>query len=531
MIHKYIAPLFFVTPAFLVCMSAFGQCPNGTTFPTQADTDASLTVAVNNLGTNLTSTLSPSSSSMIVSSTTGWVPNIMATVDTGANMEIVFVTSITSGTVLAISHPCEGTSAVSHNAGVPVVANVTAYAGSTGMKSAIKAIEIEILSGGPGGTVNLATQYQAAYYVNPGIAAVLGGDAGFTYTPISALLTATNISSGAISIPTITGTQCLHIISGLISGTGSDCGSSGGTGTVNSGAQYSMAIYPLSGSSATVGAATGFSIQGGVMTVAALNLGIIGSSSQCVSMSASGLLSGFGSPCGGVNSGTVNQVAYYAGTGTILSGHTGFTYNGSALTVAALNLGTLSGCLTGTSGVITSTGSNCASLPTGVIGEIPVYNTTTSIAPNSNLTFTSNTLFAPSVTVSSALNLSYIASGTQCLKVNGSGVVAGTGSACTSAAGATNEVAYYSSATGLTGTSGFNYASSTLTVPQISTTTIAATNFNGSNVTVTDVNAGSVNIGSTTLYRCTSGGAARTGAITAVAADCTTSVAVGILSN
>src|ERR1035438_8810294 len=98
----------------LSAVGVFAQCPTGTTFPTSLDTDASLSIAVNNLGTNLTATLSPSDTTMIVSTTVGWLPYMLATVDVGANMEIVFVTSINTGTVLGISHPCENTSAITH---------------------------------------------------------------------------------------------------------------------------------------------------------------------------------------------------------------------------------------------------------------------------------------------------------------------------------------------------------------------------------------------------------------------------------
>lgn len=37
---------------------------------------------------------------------------------------------------------------------------------------------------------------------------------------------------GTLNLPNITGTQCLHSVSGVVSGTGSDCGTGGGTGSI-----------------------------------------------------------------------------------------------------------------------------------------------------------------------------------------------------------------------------------------------------------------------------------------------------------
>jgi hypothetical protein len=59
------------------------------------------------------------------------------------------------------------------------------------------------------------------------------------------------VSGGNVTLPiTGTGPQCLHVsAAGVISGTGADCGSGSGSGTVNTGAASQVAMYSASGSS------------------------------------------------------------------------------------------------------------------------------------------------------------------------------------------------------------------------------------------------------------------------------------------
>ena len=82
------------------------------------------------------------------------------------------------------------------------------------------------------------------------------GSVGIGSTSPAALLDVAGTSRLIGSITTnITGsTQCLHVSSaGVVSGTGSDCGSGGGgSGTVSSGSQYQLAWYPNSGSTTIV---------------------------------------------------------------------------------------------------------------------------------------------------------------------------------------------------------------------------------------------------------------------------------------
>lgn len=62
-------------------------------------------------------------------------------------------------------------------------------------------------------------------------------------------------------------------------------------------------------------------------------------SGNCVSIDASGNHIAFGAGCGSgtVNSGTINQVAYYAGAGTAISGNSGLTINSGALTIGVVS--------------------------------------------------------------------------------------------------------------------------------------------------------------------------------------------------
>ena len=68
-------------------------------------------------------------------------------------------------------------------------------------------------------------------------------------TPIAALdVAGTSRLIGQITTNITGSTQCLHVsTTGVISGTGSDCGGGGGSGTVNSGTQYQMAYYAANG--------------------------------------------------------------------------------------------------------------------------------------------------------------------------------------------------------------------------------------------------------------------------------------------
>ncbi len=77
-----------------------------------------------------------------------------------------------------------------------------------------------------------------------------------------------NVTGGSVTLPiTGSGSQCLHVSSsGVVSGTGSDCGSggSGGSGTVNSGLASQVAMY--SGNGTAVSGDSALTDNGGVLS-------------------------------------------------------------------------------------------------------------------------------------------------------------------------------------------------------------------------------------------------------------------------
>lgn len=105
--------------------------------------------------------------------------------------------------------------------------------GTTGVVSAASA-GTDYIAGGTG----LANQF--TYFTAPGVVAgnaaftldTTAGRATFTYASTtgfsSPYASSTNAFFGTLNLPGISGTQCLHVISGVVSGTGSDCGSGSG---------------------------------------------------------------------------------------------------------------------------------------------------------------------------------------------------------------------------------------------------------------------------------------------------------------
>jgi hypothetical protein len=90
----------------------------------------------------------------------------------------------------------------------------------------------------------------------------------------------TNGYFGTLTLPNITGTQCLHSISGVVSGTGSDCGAGGGGGDsfthpfVGSSATTSQML--LNGNASTTGLSFNYGAFGGTATTTFTNAGFIG---------------------------------------------------------------------------------------------------------------------------------------------------------------------------------------------------------------------------------------------------------------
>jgi hypothetical protein len=125
----------------LAAAPLFAQCPTGTLYPGALDTNTSLTVAKNNIVTTLTVQQQIADTVLIVTSTTGWVANMMAAVDTGTSIEYEYVTSVIGMNTLGVTRACESTSAIAHLVGVSVANVATAYSGHTSVAGGIIAIE------------------------------------------------------------------------------------------------------------------------------------------------------------------------------------------------------------------------------------------------------------------------------------------------------------------------------------------------------------------------------------------------------
>jgi hypothetical protein len=129
----------------LAAGAARAACPTGSVYPATLDSDATLTIARNNVVTRLSQPMLNTDTVAVVSSISNWSANMMATVDTGAAVEMMWVTAV-SGTppgtgTLTVNRGCEGTTPVSHATGAAFVNNATAYSGHTSLTSATVAIE------------------------------------------------------------------------------------------------------------------------------------------------------------------------------------------------------------------------------------------------------------------------------------------------------------------------------------------------------------------------------------------------------
>jgi hypothetical protein len=195
------------------------------------------------------------------------------------------------------------------------------------------------------------------------------------------------ITNGILDTPittNITGSvQCLQVSSlGVISGTGSSCGSGGG----GSSAFASLTSGTNTSASMVIGTGGSLSITGsGINSANQLNGSPLGSyfasppaigttspaagafttlsasstlttaitgSTQCLQVNSAGIVAGTGSTCGSgsssgtVNSGTSGQLAYYSATGTAVSGQT---------TLISSQMPALTGDVTNSSGSLATT--------------------------------------------------------------------------------------------------------------------------------------------------------------------------------
>lgn len=310
------------------------------------------------------------------------------------------VAQLIAGTNITLS-PTNGLGTVTINSTGGGASTFTSITSGTNTAAAMVVGTGATLGVSGSGTIN-ATTLGSATFASPG---AIGGT-----TP--AAVTGTAITGSSITDSGITGlTQCVHASSaGLLSGTGSDCGSGGSTafsaltsgtnttaamvigtggslGVTGSGTNTATAV-PVTGvtgmgtgvgtflvtpSSANLAAAvTGETGTGSLVfgtapsisspTVAtAETLSFITGLTQCLHVNSSGVLSGTGADCGSggsgtVNSGTAGDLAYYATTGTAVSQAT----VGSGLTLASGNLTTTAvlNAQTGTTYTILATDSS-----------------------------------------------------------------------------------------------------------------------------------------------------------------------------
>lgn len=134
MIRK-LATVFLILAA---ASAAWAQCPSAPAFPAAVASDATLTLAENNVATTLALAMSSTALTATVANAAGWQPNMLASVD----KEVLFVTAV-NGSVLTVSRPCEGTLNVSHAAGRPFTNNVTAGSHEL-LKKELEAVEGEV---------------------------------------------------------------------------------------------------------------------------------------------------------------------------------------------------------------------------------------------------------------------------------------------------------------------------------------------------------------------------------------------------
>lgn len=256
------------------------------------------------------------------------------------------------------------------------------------------------------GSIN-ATALNSATFAAPG---AIGGT-----TP--AAVTGTAITGTSLTDSGITGlTQCVHASSaGLLSGTGSDCGSGGSTAfsALTSGTNTTAAMVIGTGAS----------------------LGVTGSGTITASAVPTTGVTGMGT---GVDTFLITPSSANLAAALTDETGTGAAVFSTSPTFVTPALGTpASGTLTNATGLPIATG--VIGLATGVATFLATPTSANLAAAVTNETGTGLLVFATSPTLTtpnigaataSGLTLSGITGSTQCLNVNTSGVVSGTGSTC-----------------------------------------------------------------------------------------------------
>lgn len=227
--------------------------------------------------------------------------------------------------------------------------------------------------------------------------------------------------SGLILSDVATGTQCLHAnSSGVVSGTGSDCGSGGGGDTITS-PNSTLGIGGTStNTTLDVLGATGKILAGATPALTFTPaLGVDGSSAGTFQLSngAASAHTIFGS--GATTTNTINGFATVPTTGHLID-----------CTV------TTTTCLLHDSGVVTAN----VGLTTNALSQFAATTSAQLAGVISDETGTGVLVFGTSPTISTGFKLGYITGSTQCLHVDTTGAVTGTGSDCGSGGGAVSSV-------------------------------------------------------------------------------------------
>ncbi|MDR5728316.1 MAG: hypothetical protein RB191_12885 [Terriglobia bacterium] len=218
---------------------------------------------------------------------------------------------------------------------------------------------------------------------------------------------------------------------------------------------------------------TGFAL--GTVSATSLTLSSVTGSTQCLHASTAGLVSGTGSDCGsggstafsGLTSGTNTAMAALVGTGASLGVTGSGTIGATSAPIAGLT-GAGTGVLTF---LATPSSANLASAVTGETGSGAL-------------------VFGTSPTFTTGATLGFVTGSTQCLHVNTSGLISGTGSDC----GSGGSTAFSSLTTG-------SNTTATMTVGTGGTLTVSGTGVNNAN----QVNGATVPISAAVLASNSSG--------------------------
>lgn len=108
-------------------------------WPTSIAGDADLYIAVNSLQTTLSGSINSIVTTITLASTTGFPTAGAVTIDS----EVLFYTGVSGATLTGITRGSDGTTAASHNSGVPVGATIVAFH-HNGLMAEIEAIETSL---------------------------------------------------------------------------------------------------------------------------------------------------------------------------------------------------------------------------------------------------------------------------------------------------------------------------------------------------------------------------------------------------